>query len=180
MLGRVVYTLRVLPSAALSCCTDWCKFRVQVREANQMVEEMMLLANISVAQVGFTATTLLLSWSCSPVPWCAHHNTANACGPRSIRLQDGMCLSSDKDQEQLPPSLLQAILAAYPACALLRRHPTPPPRQFEPLLAAASAAGFSLDVSTSRVTFVPRHLHMQRLHVQDLSISSTCDGLCAT
>ena len=45
----------------------------------------------------------------------------------------------------------QAILAAYPACALLRRHPTPPPRQFEPLLAAASAAGFSLDVSTSRV-----------------------------
>ena len=48
-------------------------------------------------------------------------------------------------------TLLQAILAAYPACALLRRHPTPPPRQFEPLLAAASAAGFSLDVSTSRV-----------------------------
>lgn len=73
---------------------DPISIQFQVREANQMVEEMMLLANISVAE---------------------------------------------------------AILAAYPACALLRRHPTPPPRQFEPLLAAAAAAGFSLDVSTSRV-----------------------------
>jgi hypothetical protein len=53
---------------------------------------------------------------------------------------------------QLTCCFVQAILAAYPACALLRRHPTPPPRQFEPLLAAASAAGFTLDVSTSRVT----------------------------
>ncbi len=48
-------------------------------------------------------------------------------------------------------SVADAILAAYPACALLRRHPTPPPRQFEPLLAAANAAGFSLDVASSRV-----------------------------
>lgn len=71
----------------------------QVREANQMVEEMMLLANTSVAA---------------------------------------------------------AILKAYPACALLRRHPTPQPRNFEPLLAAAAAAGFSLDVSSSKV--LARHL----------------------
>ena len=63
-------------------------------EANQMVEEMMLLANCTVAE---------------------------------------------------------HILRAFSACALLRRHPTPPPRQFEPLLAAAAAAGISLDPSTSKV-----------------------------
>lgn len=65
----------------------------QVREANQMVEEMMLLANCTVAE--FT-------------------------------------------------------LRHFPACALLRRHPVPPPRQFEPLLRAAAAVGASIDPSTSK------------------------------
>jgi exosome complex exonuclease DIS3/RRP44 len=54
----------------------------EVREANQMVEEFMLLANCAVA---------------------------------------------DK------------ILSAFPACALLRRHPAPTPRMMEPLLKAAEA-----------------------------------------
>lgn len=66
----------------------------QVREANQMVEEMMLLANCSVAA---------------------------------------------------------ATLAAFPACALLRNHATPPPRQFQPLLKAAAATGFAIDVSSNKV-----------------------------
>lgn len=42
-----------------------------------------------------------------------------------------------------------AIVAAFPSCSLLRRHQTPAPRQFEPLLAAATSAGFTLDVSNS-------------------------------
>lgn len=71
---------------------------MQVREANQMVEEMMLLANITVAQ---------------------------------------------------------HTLAAFAACTLLRRHAVPPPRQFEPLLRAASAAGFTIDISTSKVSLQP-------------------------
>eukprot|EP00887_Chlorella_sp_A99_P004969 scaffold4.g4969.t1 len=66
---------------------------ISVREANQMVEEMMLLANCTVAE---------------------------------------------------------HTLRAFPACALLRRHPTPPPRQFEPLLRAAAAIGASIDVSSSK------------------------------
>lgn len=66
----------------------------QVRETNQMVEEMMLLANCTVAE---------------------------------------------------------RCLASFAACSLLRRHPTPPPRQFEPLLRAAAAAGVSIDPSTSKV-----------------------------
>lgn len=66
----------------------------QVREANQMVEEMMLLANITVAE---------------------------------------------------------HILKHFPAQALLRRHPVPPPRQFEPLLKAAVAAGVSINPETSQV-----------------------------
>jgi exosome complex exonuclease DIS3/RRP44 len=66
----------------------------QVREANQMVEEMMLLANVTVAEY---------------------------------------------------------TLSNFPSCALLRRHAVPPPRQFEPLLRAAAAAGFSIDIQTSKV-----------------------------
>jgi exosome complex exonuclease DIS3/RRP44 len=41
------------------------------------------------------------------------------------------------------------ILSAFPACALLRRHPPPTPRMLEPLLKAAAAAGVTLDVSSS-------------------------------
>ncbi|CAL5222204.1 g4534 [Coccomyxa viridis] len=65
----------------------------QVREANQMVEEMMLLANVTVAE---------------------------------------------------------HVLSHFATCTLLRRHQVPPPRQFEPLLKAASAAHFSIDISSSK------------------------------
>lgn len=65
----------------------------QLRETNQMVEEMMLLANCAVAE---------------------------------------KCLQS------------------FPANSLLRRHPVPPPRQFEPLLKAANAVGISIDIETSK------------------------------
>lgn len=70
----------------------------QVREANQMVEEMMLLANCTVAE---------------------------------------------------------QILAHFPACALLRNHAVPPPRQFEPLLRAAAACGIVLEVSSSKARLLP-------------------------
>ena len=63
------------------------------REANQMVEEMMLLANVASAE---------------------------------------------------------AILRAFPSHALLRRHPTPAERMFEPLLRACRAAGVAVDVGSSR------------------------------
>ncbi len=66
----------------------------QVREANQMVEEMMLLANCTVAE---------------------------------------------------------QTLRHFPALSLLRRHPTPPPKHFEPLLRAAAAVGLSIDPATSKV-----------------------------
>eukprot|EP00891_Asterochloris_glomerata_P009424 jgi/Astpho2/9424/Aster-01685 len=65
----------------------------QVRETNQMVEEMMLLANVTVAE---------------------------------------------------------RILQAFASCALLRRHPEPAPRQFEPLLKAAAAAGFQIEAASSK------------------------------
>lgn len=65
----------------------------QLRETNQMVEEMMLLANCAVAEK------------------CLEH---------------------------------------FPANSLLRRHPVPPPRQFEPLIKAASAVGVSIDIETSK------------------------------
>lgn len=47
-------------------------------------------------------------------------------------------------------SVADAIVKRFPSCSLLRRHQTPEPRQFEPLLAAAASAGFGLDVSNSK------------------------------
>ncbi len=43
------------------------------------------------------------------------------------------------------------MLNAFPACTLLRRHPIPEPRQFEPLLRAAAAVGVDIDPNTSKV-----------------------------
>ena len=63
------------------------------REANQMVEEMMLLANVAAAE---------------------------------------------------------ATLAAFPSRAMLRRHPTPAPRMFDPLLRACAAVNVPVDVSSSK------------------------------
>ncbi|XP_074649854.1 exosome complex exonuclease RRP44-like [Tubulanus polymorphus] len=66
----------------------------ELRETNSMVEEFMLLANISVAQ---------------------------------------------------------KILQEFSDCALLRRHPSPPPSNFEPLLRAAQIMGFSLNVGNGKL-----------------------------
>ena len=46
-------------------------------------------------------------------------------------------------------SVARAIVERFPSGALLRRHQAPAPRQFEPLLAAAGAAGFTVDASSS-------------------------------
>lgn len=50
-----------------------------------------------------------------------------------------------------PSAVAEFTLRNFPACAMLRRHPVPPPRQFEPLLRAAAAVGASIDPSTSKV-----------------------------
>ena len=56
-------------------------------------------------------------------------------------------------------TVAEHILRAFPACSLLRRHPAPPPRQFEPLLRAAAAAHTSIDVSSSKVRLqAPGHV----------------------
>ncbi|XP_011146134.1 exosome complex exonuclease RRP44 [Harpegnathos saltator] len=65
----------------------------KLRETNSMVEEFMLLANISVAE---------------------------------------------------------KILAEFPECAMLRRHPTPPQNNLEPLIKAARNQGFTINVNTGK------------------------------
>lgn len=45
----------------------------------------------------------------------------------------------------------ERILQQFPHCALLRRHPRPSSEMFEPLLKAAKAAGFDIDVSNSKL-----------------------------
>ena len=49
-------------------------------------------------------------------------------------------------------TVAEHVLSHFAGCALLRRHQVPPPRQFEPLLKAASAAHFSVDISSSKVS----------------------------
>ena len=46
-------------------------------------------------------------------------------------------------------SVAAQIHRHFPACAVLRRHPTPPPGNFEPLLTAARSAGIELSTATS-------------------------------
>ncbi|XP_014483626.1 PREDICTED: exosome complex exonuclease RRP44 [Dinoponera quadriceps] len=65
----------------------------KLRETNSMVEEFMLLANISVAE---------------------------------------------------------KILAEFPECAMLRRHPEPPLSNFEPLIKAAQNQGFTININTGK------------------------------
>ncbi|XKL62471.1 hypothetical protein PGB90_002304 [Kerria lacca] len=65
----------------------------QIRETNSMVEEFMLLANISVAE---------------------------------------------------------KIYEEFPEYAILRRHPCPPPSNFEPLIKAANYLGFEMDTSSNK------------------------------
>ncbi|CAH1778412.1 unnamed protein product [Owenia fusiformis] len=65
----------------------------QLRDTNSMVEEFMLLANISVAE---------------------------------------------------------KIKEDFPNCAVLRRHPSPPPSNFDPLIKAAQSKGFQMDINSGK------------------------------
>ncbi|XP_049870396.1 exosome complex exonuclease RRP44 [Pectinophora gossypiella] len=47
-------------------------------------------------------------------------------------------------------SVAEKLAAEYPQCALLRRHPAPPPANFHTFLKAARQQGFELDVSTNK------------------------------
>ncbi|XP_068631124.1 exosome complex exonuclease RRP44 isoform X2 [Battus philenor] len=47
-------------------------------------------------------------------------------------------------------SVAECLAREFPQCALLRRHPSPPPAYFETFLKAAKQQGFELDVSTNK------------------------------
>ncbi|KAL0882243.1 hypothetical protein ABMA27_000778 [Loxostege sticticalis] len=47
-------------------------------------------------------------------------------------------------------SVAEKLAAEYPQCALLRRHPAPPPANFTTFLKAAMQQGFEIDVSTNK------------------------------
>ncbi|KAF6200952.1 hypothetical protein GE061_005399 [Apolygus lucorum] len=47
-------------------------------------------------------------------------------------------------------SVAEKILLEFPECALLRRHPEPPPMNFDPLIKAAGHQGFNIDASTGK------------------------------
>lgn len=47
-------------------------------------------------------------------------------------------------------STAQKIQEEFPYCAVLRRHPSPPPSNFDPLIKAALSKGFKINVSTGK------------------------------
>lgn len=47
-------------------------------------------------------------------------------------------------------AVAEKILAHFPSCSLLRRHPSPSPKMLEPLLRTATAVGVKLDISSSK------------------------------
>lgn len=47
-------------------------------------------------------------------------------------------------------SVAEKILAEFPECAMLRRHPEPPQNNFEPLIKAAKNQGFTINTNTGK------------------------------
>lgn len=71
--------------------------------------------------------------------------------PHELLLPHTLAIVLDRLCPLNPCAVAEFTLRHFPACALLRRHPVPPPRQFEPLLRVAAAVGASIDPSTSKV-----------------------------
>eukprot|EP00039_Didymoeca_costata_P030881 m.31903 g.31903 ORF g.31903 m.31903 type:complete len:951 (-) comp8358_c0_seq3:35-2887(-) len=59
-------------------------------------------------------------------------------------------------------SVAEHIFEKFPECALLRRHPTPPGSNFEPLLGAAKSAGVELDTESSKALATSLDLASQK------------------
>merc|ERR1712025_642460 len=47
-------------------------------------------------------------------------------------------------------SAAERIFQDFPDCAMLRRHPSPPPSNFDPLVKAAKQQGFSMEIDTGK------------------------------
>ena len=47
-------------------------------------------------------------------------------------------------------SSAERICAEFPDCAMLRRHPAPPPSNFDPLVKAARQQGFTINVDSGK------------------------------
>ena len=103
-----------------------------------MVEEMMLLANCTGGE------SRLQGCACSSRSRLGGSLIMGSASTDLTHPSDCLCPLN-------PCAVAEFTLRHFPACALLRRHPVPPPRQFEPLLRAAAAVGASIDPSTSKV-----------------------------
>ena len=64
-------------------------------------------------------------------------------------------------------TVAEHVLSHFAGCTLLRRHQVPPPRQFEPLLKAASAAHFLIDISSSKVVTLLLHNSFPAMIAED-------------
>ena len=136
-------------------CPEMCsvprldRAAAQIREADQMVGEMMLQP-ISVCE------------PLPPVPNASAFDNSHFMESLSSQFRPTLDTQSAvqiREANQMVEEMMllanvtvaEFILRAFPSCALLRRHPTPTERQFDPLLRAAAATGAHIEVSSSKV-----------------------------
>ncbi|KPJ18970.1 Exosome complex exonuclease RRP44 [Papilio machaon] len=134
----------------------------KILDTNSMVEEFMLLANVSVAERlarEFPQCALLRR---HPAPPPAHFETFLKAAKQQVdsethdpvEVQAKKILDTNSMVEEFMllanVSVAERLAREFPQCALLRRHPAPPPAHFETFLKAAKQQGFELDVSTNK------------------------------
>ena len=119
-----------------------------LKEANSLVEEFMLLANITVSNIFWYVCVLSKYWCWSAGSailsmWVQTVSTNKVCVTVNCQLSMWYIhlLVLTK-----PLQVGTQIEKHFGQLALLRRHPDPLPTQFEPLIKAAASVGLSLEV----------------------------------
>merc|ERR1719433_2270684 len=60
-------------------------------------------------------------------------------------------------------SAAQRIFQNFPDCAMLRRHPAPPPSNFDPLVKAAAQQGFTINTDSLNAAVDPNNAYMNTM-----------------
>ncbi|XP_033334555.2 exosome complex exonuclease RRP44-like protein Dis3 [Megalopta genalis] len=73
-------------------------------------------------------------------------------------------------------SVAEKIVAEFPECAVLRRHPEPPPANFEPLIKAGKNQGFAINVNSGKELAES----LDQCHIEDNPYFNTMLRILAT
>jgi len=118
-------------------------------EASPVKQAIKLLASIARALKAARKAAGALTLASAEVKFLLDSETADPVGVGAYELRE---TNSMVEEWMLAGNVAvaQRITESYPRYALLRRHPAPPLRNFDPLLAAAAAVNVSLDITSSK------------------------------